>query len=386
MAKVLTDNKHYTDIADAIRAKNGTDNTYKPSEMADAIEAITTGGSDVGLDDFIPEEAFAISGDCGYRFSSAQWNWFLDMYGDKITTQNISVANHMFFQNSRLENIRFDFNFDYPHTNYNYVASNYMFNGCWELTTCGKLINWYPQNTANMFQNCYKLRELPEFVNPNFSRVQAYQYSSNASMFLNCYSLRAVPQELLKEFYGMQTSISNCFLGNAFQNCYVLDEVIGAVPKTGTLTTNIFSGTFSYCSRIKNIIFAMQDDGTPYSANWKSQNIDLSSCVGYASRSKDILDYNSGITADKEVTDDATYQALKDDPDWFTLNMAYSRYNHDSAVATINSLPNVTASGGTNTIKFNGAAGSTTDGGAINTLTEEEIAVAAAKGWTVTFA
>jgi hypothetical protein len=40
--------------------------------------------------------------------------------------------------------------------------------------------------------------------------------------------------------------------------------------------------------------------------------------------------------------------------------------------------------GGTNTIKFKGIAGSKTDGGAINTLTEEEIAVAAAKGWTVT--
>ena len=37
----------------------------------------------------------------------------------------------------------------------------------------------------------------------------------------------------------------------------------------------------------------------------------------------------------------------------------------------------------TNTIKFRGEAGALTDGGAINTLTEEEIAVAAAKGWTV---
>ena len=69
--------------------------------------------------------------------------------------------------------------------------------------------------------------------------------------------------------------------------------------------------------------------------------------------------------------------------------MAYSRYNHDSAVATINSLPDTSAylaaNGGTNTIKFKGAAGSATDGGAINTLTEEEIAVATAKGWTCSF-
>ena len=56
---------------------------------------------------------------------------------------------------------------------------------------------------------------------------------------------------------------------------------------------------------------------------------------------------------------------------------------------TINCLPDTAAylasAGGTNTIKFKGGAGSSTDGGAINTMTEEEIAVAAAKGWTVTF-
>ena len=101
-----------------------------------------------------------------------------------------------------------------------------------------------------------------------------------------------------------------------------------------------------------------------------------------------ITSFNSGITADKEVTDATTYAALKNDPDWFTCDVAYSRYNHDSAVATINSLPDTSAylaaNGGNNTIMFTGAAGSATDGGAINTLTQEEIAVATAKGWTVT--
>lgn len=41
---VLVENQHLQDIADAIRAKNGTQNTYKPSQMADAIEAIGEGG------------------------------------------------------------------------------------------------------------------------------------------------------------------------------------------------------------------------------------------------------------------------------------------------------------------------------------------------------
>ena len=131
------------------------------------------------------------------------------------------------------------------------------------------------------------------------------------------------------------------------------------------------------------------NNGVPYTVTWKSQVISLGIYVGYYQYKSDILNYNSGITADKEVKDDATYQALKNDPDWFTCDVNYSRYNHDSAVATINSLPDTSAylatAGGTNTIKFKGQAGALTDGGAINTLTEEEIAVAAAKGWTCSF-
>lgn len=41
MTKVLTDPKYYTAIANAIRVKNGSTTTYKPSDMADAITALT---------------------------------------------------------------------------------------------------------------------------------------------------------------------------------------------------------------------------------------------------------------------------------------------------------------------------------------------------------
>ena len=45
MSKVITDNKHYTDIANAIREKNGSTDTYHPSQMADAIKALPVGVS-----------------------------------------------------------------------------------------------------------------------------------------------------------------------------------------------------------------------------------------------------------------------------------------------------------------------------------------------------
>lgn len=41
MAKVLVTDTHLTNIADAIRNKNGSSNTYKPSEMASAIQGIS---------------------------------------------------------------------------------------------------------------------------------------------------------------------------------------------------------------------------------------------------------------------------------------------------------------------------------------------------------
>ena len=51
MATVTTNNQYYTDIANAIRGKNGTEIQYKPSEMAAAIQAISGGGEPEPPDD-----------------------------------------------------------------------------------------------------------------------------------------------------------------------------------------------------------------------------------------------------------------------------------------------------------------------------------------------
>lgn len=50
MAKIITDNQHYYDIAEAIRTKNETETLYKPSEMAAAILEIQGGGADLNFE------------------------------------------------------------------------------------------------------------------------------------------------------------------------------------------------------------------------------------------------------------------------------------------------------------------------------------------------
>lgn len=52
MATMITDSANYSAIANAIRAKNGTENTYTPAQMADAISAITSGGG--GDSEYVP--------------------------------------------------------------------------------------------------------------------------------------------------------------------------------------------------------------------------------------------------------------------------------------------------------------------------------------------
>jgi hypothetical protein len=246
-----------------------------------------------------------------------------------------------------------------------------------------KINNAKPSSVSYMFQGCNDLRNIPEdWVDTwDFSTLHTSTAGQCNYMFYYCYSLRKIPNSLLKNLWSKNTG-SYTLYSSGWTGCYALDELVGIPVQPASLATNKYTNAVDSCYRLKNFTFEVNEDGSPKTATWKSQTIDLSK-VGYSSHASSFTTYNSGITTDKEVKDDTTYQALKNDEDWFSCNINYSRYNHDSAVATINSLPDCSATG-TNTIKFKGGAGASTDGGAINTLTEEEIAVATAKGWTVT--
>ena len=362
-------------IGDAVRAKGNTEDKILVSNLATAINNLPTGGGDSG----IPEEAFTITGDCEKRFANDGWNWFVEGYGDKVITKDITKATSMFSNSESLKEIKFEINID------NTIAGDMgnMFMGCELLKELPKVNNARPNSLGYFFQGCFSIREMPEdwCDTWTWTDFNASAYGSCGSFFATCYSLRRISTNFLKNFWTSATSPYSTIYSYMFNYCYVLDEIKGLKVLDQAFSSNMFSSTFNTTGRVKDITFETNEDGTPKVAQWKNQTIDLTRYVGchksYATN------YNSGITADKEVKDDATYQALKDDPDWFTGDVNYSRYNRTSAVNTINSLPDCSATG-TNTINFKGASGALTDGGAINTLTEEEIAVAAAKGWTVT--
>lgn len=415
----VTENGKYTPPAE-IDGYNEVDVNVQPNLTSINITANgqytptdTDGFNEVNVAvEGVPTDAeLTLSGDCSYRFAKGGWDWVINKYGNRITTNNITDSEQMFQSCYYITKIPFQLNFKSNSTNLNMsymfsscnkltsipditlIPSNYfdmrsLFQSCQHIKTLPYIYNAYPKSINALFYECLRLRNIPEdYVDTwNFSRLHSYNYASSNTLFASCRSLRKVPDSLLQNMWTPSTSSYSCWLYCAFEGCNSLDEIVGLPVPDITYTNNMFISTFYGCFRLKNMIFSTSG-GQPYVVKWKNQQISLYDSVGYTNEPGSILNYNSGITEDKKVTDDATYQALKDDPDWFTTNIAYSRYNHDSAVATINSLPDTSAylatAGGTNTIKFKGASGSSTDGGAINTLTEAEIAVASAKGWTV---
>ena len=357
-------------------------NVFLPTEMPVAI-------NNLGV---IPLEGYNVTGDCANRFTYNAWNWYIEGFGDKIKTSNITNIQNMFGSSDELIKIPFDINMNIGSS---YHTATNMFNICKKLKMLPRVINMKPNNLNSIFNSCNNLREIPEsfYDTWDWSYVESLtngNAGNRSSAFHSCYSLRKIPMNFLRHV-NPNANYNYSIYNGLVVSCHTLDEVLNLpIPYIATWTSNAFSGTFNYCYRLKNMTFETNEDGTPKVVKWKSQTIDLTSQAGYSNAyggDTSIINYNSGITADKYVNDDASYQALKNDPDWYS-SMKYSRYNHDSAVATINSLPDASAylasAGGTNTIKFTGAAGEKTDGGAISNLTAEEIAVATAKGWTVT--
>lgn len=382
MSKVFIEESTLTAIGNAIRAKDGSTALIAPLNMANAITNLPSGGG--GGDGItVPSEVFILTGDLKNKFSSSSWNWFFEDYKDIITTVDISSLSNAFYGNQAVKTIPIVFNM----SGYNNPLSS-AFKDCFYLEEAPSIKNAQPTAISGLFDACWYLRTIPEDFGDdwNYESLHATgSYNAKDAVFSGAHSLRRIPTNFLKNLRSENSSYSSSAPNRAFQNCYVLDEIrdFGVSNQITAMTSNMFRNTFTSCSRIKEMTFETNEDGTPKSAKWKSQVIDLTG-VGY-NTSDYFTNKNSGLDTSTKVTDDATYQnCIQNHPDdWWSMDINYSRYNHDSAVNTLNSLPDTTATG-TNTIKFTGAFGALTTGGAINTLTEEEIAVAAAKGWTVT--
>jgi hypothetical protein len=436
MSKLIINRTTLTDIANAIRIVGGKKDKIPVTKLADAI-------LDLGKD--VERLSIDVNGDGSFFNYNGRIDNMINDTRNTINFTGVSNARSM-FENSNLEVIP-DINFN------NVDDMTKMFKNCTnlkELPIITGSVNtykvsgstkYYSCGLSQTFYNCFNLKSIPidlflTLGGRSNNNTDYWPYPGNKttpiaqfyyvfdSMFYGCYSLRQAPNLCLfmlnkTDDYGTdyngQRPATSKNIGiyfepyyETFRFCYALDEVVNypvfkdyiidkwGSTNTNTATMNSLYNFVSDCYRLKKLTFGyhtgMTTPSNPgkWDFKWANQNLDLKN-IGYvvSGNIDTITGYNSGITADKQVYDDTTYLLLKDDPDWFTLDVAYSRYNKTSAIETIETLPDTSAyasSKGINTITFKGEAGSKTDGGAINTMSEEEIAVATAKGWTVAYA
>lgn len=360
--------------------------TYTPEAGIDGYNSVSVNVPQDGAP--TAEELTFTGNDLGdSRFSGRLADIACSKYFDKISFNDITSINRF---GSHMRN-HIDFSsktINIASYSLSYYSVDDMFTG-FSGTALPNVISEKPLplsgHITHLMDDMYYVRYLPaSFDNLDFSLANT---STNwFPTFVKGNSLRSISPAFMSKWYNANTD-GMTPMGRII-GLPSIDELVN-IPlsnKAGESTSNQFTDIYGL-SRVKNFTYEM-NGSQPYVVSWKNQKISLTNDIGYGSRNE-VINYNSGITADKEVKDATTYEALKNDADWFTVSYKYSRYNHDSAVATINSLPDTSAylaaNGGTNTIKFRGASGELTDGGAINTLTEEEIAVAVARGWTVSF-
>ena len=366
-----------TAIADAIREKTGSTEPLTLDAMPTAISGITTGGGGGG--ELVPED-FIITGDCSRRFMCNGWTSFIERHENDLRTENITDASYMFSGNGTIRKIPFDINLT---TEGNGASITYMFESVSLLTELPKVRGKI--NSLNYPFDYCPIEVFPEdfYDDIDFSYIDENSIANEKGAFCRLQNLLRVPAKAMEKMGKCPTrSTSNSIYKDMFYYDYVLSDIESLPVAVATFTSNTFTDTFKNCYRLHSVTFAT-DNGVAKTANWKSQTIDLSA-LGHGGTYMFANKFTGGV----EVKDEATYQQYKDHDRWYTGNVNYSRFNRTSAVELINTLPDTSAylaeKGGTNTIKFTGAAGALTDGGAINTMTEEEIAVATAKGWTVT--
>lgn len=303
-----------------------------------------------------------------------------------------------------------------------------MFNNCKNLTKTPTFTNTpYPSSInqqGNYFNNCYSLRgsDIQNFLDMVFNSLRGNGSIQNTLCASN-YNMESLDMSKSNINDG---STSNTFSSTNLNFSYQPTVKTYTFPKlftngAYTYSSNMFgSFTTGNCHpyMLSSLTFPLNTNNEPYTAYFKSSTLDLSREWGYRGvysapglssntyqygyvreTSNIFYGYGAQSITFTESQLREMYDRVKNLSDWHSAGSDYfsvtydgdtrkphlllSRFNHTSAVNLINSLPDTSAFG-TNTIKFNRYCGALTDDGGCGDLTVEEIAVAAAKGWTVT--
>lgn len=194
MAVAVIDEQSLVDIADAIRTKNGTENTYKPSDMANAILDIEVGITPTGTLDITENGAYDVTEYASANVNIASSGGGDDVAGaivDRTITEFVNsgatkVGEYALRGCTKLKNV------DVPNAT---SVGQYAFAGCSVLANVNMpLVESLGQYT---FNQCNKLMDvyLPSLTSVTTNAFRDAQY-------VEVIDLPKVTSILAQAFYG----------------------------------------------------------------------------------------------------------------------------------------------------------------------------------------
>ena len=230
----------------------------------------------------------------------------------------------------------------------------FMFTGCSSLTSVPQLITSSVTNMQSMFWGCKSLTSIPLLDTSKVNNME--------SMFYGCSSLTSIPL--------LDTS-SVTSMNSMFEGCSSLTSI----PQLDTSNVTDMSDMFDGCTSLTSI---PQMD----TSKVKKTGYMFDGCTSLTSIP--LLDYNSvtdlgymfGFGSLNKLTDLGGFKDLKVSSSSYFLDRVPNA-TVESLMNVINNLYDLTA---------NGLSGKTINFGTtnLNKLTDEQKAVATAKGWTLT--
>lgn len=405
-------------IGDAIRNKTGKSAYISPLDMPQAIMDIPSGGGGDPIAITLEPKSGQLAGVGGKLIMDNRTKFDITVssegdytnvfnadgffaYNDSVSEPNFTYLKFAYPRKNTQEMLfgdvfrncgtKYMHPFEYINTNTSYPSDSIKINayrteggqfaGCCCLTLVHPVKGKNPLS-ENFRANYFFQNFMGDFIDPEFVYEVTHKTNpdyGNRGIFNSCPRLKAI------------TNISCLWVNEDFS----------------TARNGMFDEAFNFCTRCERLRFHMNEDGTPEIAPLNNTVINLTDRFGWDNTSYGTYNYigpsgdghsgygnpHNAVARANRVQDIDSYNAHKDDYYYWAYNPEWSRYNHDRAVETINSLPDTltgcrrVASLGAdftpnNTIYFKGACGSGY-GKAISDLTEAEIAVATAKGWRV---
>lgn len=280
----------------------------------------------------------------------------------------------------------------------NIVNMSEMFCGCQNITSLD-ISQWNTSNVTSMqkmFSGCNNL------ANVNVSNLDTSKVTDISSLFLSCSKLTSLDLSTWDV-----SSVNGTGLNSTFYSCSSLVDLNINNWKISNITS--LSSTFASCTKIKSLDLSSWDVSQVTSAGgflkycyaltslnidgWDTSKITSCSNMFYGCKftslpeldASSMIDISGIFSNCSNLTD---FGGLKDlgkaylttasaNSSIYTLNLSYSNnLTHDSLMNVINNLYDIKTAG-CNTQKL--TLGTTN----LAKLTEEEIAIATNKGWTV---